>query len=131
MFRASLVVLVCLWLSNLCVASVSDVVVLDVVPHDINVNDLGAPVFPRNTMVPCKRSLIFSTDHDDQDSIFIRVYEDASPMAVYRIYHLYERQRGRAQISVTFSVDFSGILTVSDEDMACNSNRVEIEQVKE
>merc|ERR1712202_92414 len=77
----------------------------------------------RNSVVPTKKTEMYSTADDNQDIVTIAVYE--GERALVKDNHLLGKfdltgiplaKRGVPQIEVTFEIDVNGILRVSAED---------------
>ena len=104
----------------------NDLVLLDVNPLTLGIETIGGvmtKLIGRNTVVPTRKSEIFSTASDNQHTVTIQVYEGERSMT--RDNHLLGKfdltgiplaSRGVPQIEVTFEIDVNGILKVSAED---------------
>merc|ERR1719189_2064550 len=60
-----------------------EMVVIDTVPLSLGIETVGgvmSKVIPRNTAIPTKKSQVFSTAADNQETVTIKVYEGERPM---------------------------------------------------
>ncbi len=104
------------------------VVLLDVTPLTLGIETLGGvrtALIERNTTIPTKKSQIFSTAADNQDTVEIVVLQGEREMAVdnktigrFQLTGIPASPRGIPQIEVSFDIDANGILSVSAVDKA-------------
>jgi len=106
---------------------VKDLLLLDVTPLTLGVETLGGvltTLIQRNTTIPTRKSEIFSTASENQNSVEIHVLQGERPMArdnrtlgKFHLVGIPPAPRGLPQIEVTFDIDANGILNVSAKDL--------------
>jgi len=103
-----------------------DIVLIDVCPLTLGIETTGGvftKLIPRNTVVPTKKSQIFSTAADGQTTVLIQVFEgeramtkDNNLLGKFELSGIPSAPRGVPQIEVTFEIDANGILKVAASD---------------
>jgi len=112
-------------------------VLLDVNPLSLGIETVGgvmSTLIQRNSVVPAKKSQVFSTAQDNQDTVTISVYEGERPMTkenhllgTFDLTGIPPAPRGTPQIEVTFEIDSNGILQVAAKDKGTNKeNKITI-----
>jgi len=98
-------------------------VLIDVTPLTMGIETVGGvmtKIIPKGTVIPAKKSQVFTTYQDNQTTVTIHVYEGERPMTKdnhslgkFDLTGIPSAPRGQAQIEVTFEVDENSILKVS------------------
>jgi len=112
-------------------------VIGDVTPHTLATDDSEkrmAVIIPCHTPIPCKKSRIFSTAHDNQTGVHVGVYEGEKPMCAdnnllgeFNLSGIPPQPAHVPKIDVVFEIDSNGVLHVSAKDLATGGkNQIEI-----
>ena len=105
---------------------VKGLVLLDVTPLSLGIETEGGiftKMIERNTTIPAKKSMVFSTAANNQTQVDVHVLQGEREMAAYNkslgnfiLDGIAPAPRGVPQIEVTFDIDANGIVNVSAKD---------------
>ena len=104
----------------------TDVLLLDVTPLTLGIETMGGvmtAIIEKNTMIPTKKSQVFSTADDNQPAVTIQVYQGERKIASqnkllgrFDLTDIPPAPRGMPQIEVTFDINADGIMNISAKD---------------
>ena len=101
---------------------------LDVTPLSLGIGTfegMFAPLIPRNSTVPTRKSHMFTTTRDEQTAVKIRVLQGESErsdenhlLGEFVLTEIPRAKAGEPEIEVSFEIDSDGIVNVFARDVA-------------
>ena len=111
----------------------SDVLLLDVTPHNLGIMIVGGyfqTIIEKNTTVPTSAAHIFTTVRDNQTSVRIMVFqgdslraEENELLGEFILSGLRKASRGEVEVEVNFEISADGIVSVSARDLETDQHQ--------
>ena len=108
-------------------AAAQGLVLMDVTPLTLSIETLGGvatPLITRNSMIPTRKSQIFTTARPMQTSVEINVLQgerhfarDNKSLGKFKLTGIRASFSSKPQIEVTFDIDVNGVVKVSAKDL--------------
>lgn len=112
---------------------IKDVLLLDVTPLSLGIETLGGvmtSLISKNTTIPTRKSEVFSTAEDNQNTVTIHVLQGERSMAKdnktlgrFDLTDIPPAPRGVPKIEVSFDIDSNGIIHVSAKNEATGKSQ--------
>lgn len=110
------------------------VTLMDVSPLSIGVEVIGGVMdvlIKRNTIIPCEKTKLYSTDTDNVESVLIKIFEGERTMTAqnykigeFELDKIPKQQRGMPEIEITFAIDINGIVTVTAVEKEVKESKI-------
>ena len=108
-------------------AAAQGLVLMDVTPLTLSIETLGGvatPLITRNSMIPTRKSQLFTTARPMQTSVEINVLQgerhfarDNKSLGKFKLNGIRASFSSKPQIEVTFDIDVNGVVKVSAKDL--------------
>ncbi len=112
---------------------IKDMILLDVTPLSLGLETHGGlftKIIERNSTIPTKNALIFTTVADNQNKVQIHVLQgerefarENKSLGKFELVGIPPAPRGVPQIEVNFSIDSNGIVSVTARDQATGASQ--------
>jgi molecular chaperone DnaK len=112
---------------------IKDMILLDVTPLSLGLETHGGlftKIIERNSTIPTKNSLIFTTVADNQNKVQVHVLQgerefarENKSLGKFDLIGIPASPRGVPQIEVTFAIDSNGIVNVTARDQATGQSQ--------
>ena len=112
--------------AGITTGEVKDLVLLDVTPHTLGIETEGGtftPLIERNTVVPTRKSRVFTTATDNQTRVEVHVLQGESGLAAHNrslakleLTDIPLAPKGKPQFEVGFEIDLDGVVSVEATD---------------
>ncbi|HKB81340.1 MAG TPA: molecular chaperone DnaK [Thermoanaerobaculia bacterium] len=112
---------------------IKDMILLDVTPLSLGLETHGGlftKIIERNSTIPTKNSLIFTTVADNQSKVQVHVLQgerefarENKSLGKFDLVGVPPAPRGVPQIEVTFAIDSNGIVSVTARDQATGQSQ--------
>jgi len=112
---------------------IKDMVLLDITPLSLGIETHGGlftKLIERNSTIPTKNSLIFTTVADNQTKVQVHVLQgerefarENKSLGKFDLIGIPPAPRGVPQVEVTFSIDSNGIVNVTARDQATGQSQ--------
>jgi molecular chaperone DnaK len=112
---------------------IKDMILLDVTPLSLGIETHGGlftKIIERNSTIPTKNSLIFTTVADNQNKVQVHVLQgerefsrENKSLGKFDLVGIPPAPRGVPQIEVTFALDSNGIVNVTARDQATGQSQ--------
>ena len=103
-----------------------EIIVRDIAPLSLGIETYGGRfkcMIPRGTHIPCEETEIYTTSHDNQAIVTVKVYEGEAKMTErntelgkFNLENIPPMKKKKPRIHVTFSVNENGLMSVSAKE---------------
>merc|ERR1719214_227565 len=121
-------------------SSAGDMLLLDVAPLSLGIETAGGAmtkIIDRNTVVPCKKSQVFSTFQDNQPAVTIQVFQgeraqtkDCLSLGKFDLNGIPPAPRGVPQIEVSFDVDAADKSNGNSKSIKIENNKGRLDEAE-